>query len=49
MINLLKKLKLKNSDIVYVGDMKVDLRSAKNAKVDFYILNTEMGNLIIKI
>ena len=45
-INLiLKKLKTKNKDAVYVGDMISDVKTAKNAKLDFIYARYGYGNL----
>ena len=37
--HLAKKKRVSKSEIVYVGDMKVDKQTAKNAKVDYIHAN----------
>ena len=38
-INILKKYKLKKKDTVLIGDMKIDVKMAKNAKIDYIHAN----------
>ena len=38
-LKVIKKLNLKKKDCVYLGDMKVDLEAARNAKIDFILAN----------
>jgi len=40
MLKILKKTGLERKDAVYFGDMKVDLQTAKNAKIDFIFVKT---------
>jgi HAD superfamily hydrolase (TIGR01549 family) len=42
---ILKKFNIKASDAIYVGDMVYDLKTAKNAKVDFIYASFGYGNL----
>ena len=42
---ILKKLKIKRTNAVYVGDMRYDLLTAKNAKVDFIYATYGYGNI----
>ena len=45
-INLiLSKLNIKNKDAVYIGDMAPDVKTAKNAKIDFIYAKYGYGNL----
>ena len=38
-LKVIKKFKISKKDCVYIGDMKVDLVAAKNAKIDFILAN----------
>ncbi len=47
-LKVIKKFKIDKKDCVYIGDMKVDLVAAKNAKVDFILANYGYEKKIIK-
>ena len=38
-LKIIKKLSFKKKDCVYIGDMFVDLLTARNAKIDFILAN----------
>ena len=38
--SIIKKFKIKKKNAVYIGDMKSDLYTAKNAKIDFIFVST---------
>ena len=42
---ILKKLKTKKKDAVYIGDMISDVKTAKNAKLDFIYAKYGYGNI----
>ena len=43
-LKLIKKIKLKKKECVYIGDTHVDYLTSKNAKIDFIFANWGYGN-----
>jgi len=46
--NLCKKMKIKNKDFLYIGDMIFDLQFAQNAEVDFLHFSNNDKNMLPK-
>lgn len=48
LLKVIKKCNIEKKDCVYIGDMKVDLVAAKNAKIDFILANYGYETRVIK-